>query len=690
MARREKKSPKERQEDPFRRVSWDDLEIWAGSKIVNRGQGYHRRGAVRDLALAADGALMAWVFGSDRYATRVVLDESGELSSECSCPYWDTCKHAIAVVLAYLDRLKSGEDAPPVADGDQRLEEIARQTRHLEDPEDGLAEDEWDDGDGDLDDENYLDEEDRDDEEEALVRCRPPVRAKGAPSSRRPGLQRLTKAELIALIEEVGYRYPEVWTLVDHRQAIAGGKTDKILQAVRAAIQDLREPVWDHEWGDSPSVDLDRLGEQLEALHEAGQADTLAQLGPELLEAAGRTLESEQEGESAYELCECLEVIIRAVAGSHMAEADRIEWTIDLVLEDEYGLCEAGLEEFREQPFSRKAWAAVAGRLEQRLERLPRPTRDSSFSDRYHRDQLADWAITAVTHAGLEERIIPLCEREAPITRSYERLVRHLMMAGRLEEAERWCKQGIAGTESSKRGVAANLRQAMQEIAGQRGDPLRVVALKADEYFHRPSLEAYLELTEAAQKNGVGDAVEEWARHFLVTGQTPPGISGRPLRKRKGDPGVPWPLPDPDLPPPSLAQESPAPMTDILIMLAIKENTPDEVLRWYDKRNSGKGVRWWDSSLDIEVADAVAGTHTDRAVAIYKREAESLIDTVTPRGYQAAGPFLRKIKRALNNSGKGELWASYLESLQQANRRRPRCMEVLGRVARGDRPIIDG
>lgn len=131
-------------------------------------------------------------------------------------------------------------------------------------------------------------------------------------------------------------------------------------------------------------------------------------------------------------------------------------------------------------------------------------------------------------------------------------------------------------------------------------------------------------------------------------------------------------------------------MTDILIMLAIKENTPDEVLRWYDKRNSGKGVRWWDSSLDIEVADAVAGTHTDRAVAIYKREAESLIDTVTPRGYQAAGPFLRKIKRALNNSGKGELWASYLESLQQANRRRPRCMEVLGRVARGDRPIIDG
>ena len=683
-----RKARKKKPEAPYLRISWDDLEDWAGSRIVSRGKDYHRRGAVRDLACAADGALVAWVFGSARYATLVTLDESGALSSECSCPYWDTCKHAVAVLLAYLGQLKDDRDIPALEDGDTRLEELERRRRYLEDPDDELDEDDWQYWDDESDDDDLDDDDELEDGDEEAAGLEPPS-SQGAPSSRRASLQRLTKAELIALIEEAGTRYPEVWSLVDHRQAITGGKTGKILQAVRTAIQDLHVPAWDHEWDDCVDADLERLKEHLEALLNAGHADSLVQLGPELLEAAGYRLESEHEGESAIELGECMEVVFSAVYHSTLAEAAQIEWIIDMDLADGYDLCGAGLEGFWDKMFSQEAWESVAGRLDRRLQGPQEPSDTDSYGQRHRRDQLVDWIVTACENAGIEERIIPLCEREAPVTGSYERLVNHLVTAERLEEAERWCRQGILDTESSRPGLAANLRKTMQTIAGQQGDPLRVVALKASEFFNSPSLKAFHELIDASRESRVEEAVDAWARSFLVTGQPPPGVAGRSRRRRKSDLEVAWSLPDPGVPLPACDRRPSAPMTDILIRLAVEEQRLEDVLTWYDLHGS-TGAPGWYADLDMEVAEAVAGTHPDRAVAIYKKKAEGLIATVTPRGYEAAGTYLRKIKRVLSDCGRGDEWSSYLETLRQANRRRPRCMEVLGRVDRGDRPIVNG
>ncbi|MBA4421777.1 MAG: hypothetical protein C0390_01600 [Syntrophus sp. (in: bacteria)] len=83
-----------------------DLEKWAGSVIYKRGDAYHRSGQVEKPAMTADGALIAWVFGSEKYATMVEV-ENGALSSICTCPYDDLppCKHAVALLLAYLNFL---------------------------------------------------------------------------------------------------------------------------------------------------------------------------------------------------------------------------------------------------------------------------------------------------------------------------------------------------------------------------------------------------------------------------------------------------------------------------------------------------------------------------------------------------------------------------------------------------------
>ena len=66
-----------------------------------------------------------------------------------------------------------------------------------------------------------------------------------------------------------------------------------------------------------------------------------------------------------------------------------------------------------------------------------------------------------------------------------------------------------------------------------------------------------------------------------------------------------------------------------------------------------KPAHWMhDVSLDDEVADAIAATHPDRAVAIWKELAENEIALVKPRAYQDAIPYLRKARNVLTRSGR--------------------------------------
>lgn len=86
-------------------------------------------------------------------------------------------------------------------------------------------------------------------------------------------------------------------------------------------------------------------------------------------------------------------------------------------------------------------------------------------------------------------------------------------------------------------------------------------------------------------------------------------------------------------------------MTDVLTQLAIAEKKPKEVLKWYDHGGRKKGPSgMFGFSLDEEVAEAVKSTHPERAVAIWKEIAEKNISRVQASGYQAAVPYLRKVR----------------------------------------------
>ena len=652
MARQKKKSTKQKKpSDPFAKLTWEDLEEWAGAVIVGRGRPYQRKGAVENLARTKNGTLVAWVRGTRLYATQVRIEGKKSLESACTCPYWATCKHAVAVVLEYLECLKTDSAIGEIDEDDPRLLKL----------------------------EALVDEE----EENARPGRSKPKKSKTA--SLRPYLQEQTKAELVALVVELAEAHDAVRQSLVDRRTLASGQTQKILQMIRREIHALEESLWDEYDHRNPAANAGRLKEWLKGLVAAGQADAAVRLGPELLDAGSRALMHDDEGEFDTAFADCFEVIFQALDTASLSPADQMEWALDMEQADEYSLCHTGLSHLWKRPYTKSDWSAVCDRLAQRLEAIEPVAEENAFLPNFKRSNIADWLIRALEKAGRQDEIIPLCEREAPITSSYERLVDRLMAKRRWEEARRWCYQGIEAVSSTYPGIKAALHKKLQTINERSGNPLAGLALQAEEFFAAPGLHGFQALCKAARKKRLGQGVEAWARHYLETGRRP-GVG----RKRKSDPKIAWPLPPPEVEP-THSEATKAPMTGTLTRLAIAEKKPDEVLKWYDyagRKKGGLGLSDFPVNA-TEVAEAIKSAYPERAIAIWQETAEGHIAQVSTSGYEASLPYLRKMKNALTRAGCKQEWDEYLASLQEENKRRPRCLEVLGRLKGGRRRIID-
>ena len=666
MAQRKKKTNPAKPIDPFSELTWDDLEKWAGSRIVARGRSYQRKGAVRELRRDEEGALVAWVAGSRRYATRVSIEGSKDLICECTCPYWTTCKHAVAVVVEYLEMAKSGTAAGRVEADDQRLEEL-----------EAINE---------TDDDTPLEFDVEDPDEEYVETLSESV---GSGKSRDPSLRAYLKehtaAELVELLLELTETHDEVRRSLEARRNVTSGQTRKVLQQIRSEIADLEEPAWDHHHYGYQAANTERLKAMLQALVASGHADAAVRLGPELLAAGIRAVQYEHEGESSEAIGACLDVLFRALDRTSLSPADRIVWVLDMALADEYELCSEGFANLWVEDYDKRDWSKVCDRLAQRLDAREQPPVDDGRSTDYKRDHVVDWLISAMEKAGREEEILPLCKREAPITLTYNRLVDRLMAEGAWDEARRWCRQGLEALQDRYPGLQAELRERLRTINQHSGNPLAGLAIQAEEFFASPDSEGFLALCNAARGQGVGEGVEAWGRHYLQTGRRP-----RSGRKRKSDPVIDWPLPAPEVEMPAPRGKVEAPMVDALVRLAIAEKKPNEVVKWYDYESRSEAPYWMhDDSLDDDVAEAIASTHPNRSVSIWKQLAEAEIARVKPAGYREAVPYLRQVRNVLTRSGREGEWKEYLAALRRQNKRRPRCLEELDRLEDGRRRIMD-
>jgi uncharacterized Zn finger protein len=216
-----------------------------------------------------------------------------------------------------------------------------------------------------------------------------------------------------------------------------------------------------------------------------------------------------------------------------------------------------------------------------------------------------------------------------------------------------------------------------------------VAAHAAWRFFERPGKATFDELMAHATKAKCGEQVRAAAIRFLETGGSPfqwiaSRKAGQTLRVDSA-----WPLPLPEYLLPLMRTDGRViaprgPHFDVLLDMAIAAKQPDEVLRWYDKmpksRNSGGGWGWAESGIGDRVAAAVAKSHPERAVEIYRRELSATLPRADVSAYESAARYLKNLQPVMKFLGKQSEWTALLAEIREKYRNRPRFMEILDKL----------
>lgn len=645
----------------FADLTWDQLNEWAWAKIVTRGRSYLAN--VEKPAVTEDGGLVAWVFGTEKYATHVWFMDN-ELLSLCTCPYeWGPCKHAVALVLVGIDALKEQRSLPLVGEDDDRLRAISQ---FIEDEED-LYEDDLDEELLKLKVEAYLEKPGRPHGKLNLGMGGAKPTHLAAPLQ--DALQGMTKDDLIQLVLDLVRQHPEIVQTIQEREHLISGKVAGIVKSLREDIRELSsEPAWRSRWhGNGEVPDYTPVRRRLEALLSAGHCDQVVELGRELWQRGNQQVEqSDDDGETAAQIGSCMEVVLRAAIGSSMPAGEKLLWIVDTYLTDEFGMLIPVANSPILKDFRPEDWGHVADALLKRLEQMPVSAGEMDFHPIYQRNQVNDWLCQALKYSGRQEEIIPLLEREASFTHGYDVLIEQLLADGRVQEAHDWAVLGFEATCDSYVGIASNMGKHLREMAQQAGDRPKVAAYRALEFFNDPDLDSYLKLQEAAKACQTWDAVRTAVLRFLEKGE------GKDL------PSTEWPLPG--LPiswPPNPHQTSNGPQYRVLLDIAIHEKRNEDAIALYDA--SCKSNRWFDSSGEA-VAEAVQETHPNVSLKIWKKIAEDHIARVKPEAYRTASEYLQNMGRVYQRLGQSDQWRAYLAELRQTHKRKLRLMEVLNEL----------
>lgn len=649
----------------FEDISFDDLKHWAGDKIVARGQTYKKQ--VADLRRTGDGALLAWVKGTSRYATKVWIHGTG-LNSACTCPYWDTCKHAVAVVLVYLDAVLAKTAILTTNDTDTRLQLI--ESAAVADNEDD-----------DLYSNDYADDDDADDSDEPPPRSDSVSGKKKDAGTVREILGKMSKDELVNFAAALAAGDQNIArTLIEDRE-LAGGKVNKIVKALRADIEDLTSrPAWKSHWsGEGEIPDYSGVLKRMNLLLKAGHSDALVTIGKDLLDLGTRQIEqSDDEGETAEQIGKCLELVFKAIPSSSLEPTEQIIWLINAFLCNDYGQLDNIANPFPRRRYSKADWSAVANEMLERLAALSvEETKDSDM--RYTRKRFMGWVITALEESGRTREIIPLLEQEAPITFCYAKLVDALIKARRIDEARQWAYDGFLKTKSHYAGIAWELENQLRELAVRAKNRLLAASFRAYEFMEHPSLEAYKNLEKAAKAARVWQPVRQSVLSYLETGKRPDAVPaqkpvGKTSAQGSGVAAEAWPLPPTGLPLSETESRGRFPDTTTLISIALYEKRNTDAVALYEK--TSKGHVLFDTRA-LHVAEAVQKTHPETALKIWRSMTEAHIAQVKPAAYADAAVCLRKMKKVHEYLGCLSPWHAYIAQLRVQHKPKRRLLEVL-------------
>ena len=115
--------------------------------------------------------------------------------------------------------------------------------------------------------------------------------------------------------------------------------------------------------------------------------------------------------------------------------------------------------------------------------------------------------------------------------------------------------------------------------------------------------------------------------------------------------------------------------------MAIAAKQPEVVLRWFDamcaEPKSPTAYGNQPAQYADQVAEAVAATHPEAAIAVYRMGLDRQLPKADSNAYQAATGYLKKLLPLYQALDRKADWDALLASIREKHRNRPRFMELL-------------
>ena len=117
------------------RVKLTNFEQWIEDKVLERGQGYFKKGKILNLTTSDDIQYKALVDGSEVYHVNIYLNGDVVVNAYCDCPYDlnKYCKHKAAVLYALRDKRPEKHDLAMVEEQEKKGVNSIFQSQNKED-----------------------------------------------------------------------------------------------------------------------------------------------------------------------------------------------------------------------------------------------------------------------------------------------------------------------------------------------------------------------------------------------------------------------------------------------------------------------------------------------------------------------------------------------------------------------------
>lgn len=680
-------------------LTYDDLEGWAGEKIFTRGKGLVNK--VSQLEQHGENELTAKVKGTEWYDCSIVLMD-GELESDCTCPYYDRCKHVVAVVLAAAKAINADQEIP-AAQENVELAESSRNVLQNKSPNDGEFNSQ-------LEMVEKIQQAMSEagltlDEVEALTPPKTEQATNYDPDEYLGDMSldelnhrlsttfnALSKAKLVQLLMALAMDHPDTlrYELIERASVLTRKKPASKSQIgiLRRQIKKITaEESWRDNWkGLGHTPDYGPIERGFTQMLEQRQFDEVMELAEELWPLAIEQLHhSHDEGELGYEISRTMIPVFQALPHSSMQPLKQLFWLMDLEFEDEYDVLPDTNLVYSDSRYDASIWREVSAILENRLDKKRLSSESSVKGDFYTYRREFGHLLFAFEKQNDMDSVIRVQIEHISQTKAYKRLVEDLMAQERREEALQWLVKGYHSMVKEQPGTASSLKGLLREMLTEDGNHFAAMALMADDFFEQPKLDDFKELKQTCEPLGIWTQVRSFLLSFLECNQLP-------------DPDFDteqWPLPMPLLTQlnynANVREISTA--SKINRFVRMDNNTLMMNIALYEERISDAVAIYQTHPDEIYLSEKfalkVATDHPDAAANYYLQLAEKEINRGNKTAYQAAGKQLRKMRAVLEKHGRLDEWRECIVKLQTEHKRKIRLIEVLERIRVSSKKLID-